>query len=67
MARDDIKDVLDSWINWLNEQPDEKGVDGELNKMDESGYTPLHYAAKFNRFNILRCLIISLGAGMQRQ
>ena len=53
MAQDDIKVVLDSWINWLNEQPDEKGKDGgELNKMDEFGYTPLHYAAKFNRFNI---------------
>lgn len=33
-----------------------------LNTMDADGYTALHYAAKFNRFNILRRLV-NAGSG----
>ena len=37
-----------------------------LNKKDAEGYTALHYAAKFNRFKILKHLIDS-GAGERRR
>ena len=31
-----------------------------LNKLDTSGFAPIHYAAKFNRFDIMKRLV---GAG----
>jgi len=61
VARDDRVDVLDSWVKWLG-QCEESLKKEELNKMDEAGYAPLHYAAKFNHIKILRRLIMK-GAG----
>ena len=54
-ARDNRLEVVDQWIKILPKS--------ELNKKDGFGYAPLHYAAKFNRFKVLKNIILA-GAGM---
>lgn len=55
-ARDNRTDVVDAHINYFigNSQID------QLNKRDTNGYAPIHYVAKFNRYDIMKKLI---GAG----
>lgn len=55
-ARDNRTNVVDAHINYFlgNSHID------RLNKRDTKGYAPIHYAAKFNRFDIMKKLI---GAG----
>lgn len=48
---------------WLERLPRRFGSNIEvLNQRDEEGYTALHYAARFNRLNIIQMLVVS-GAG----
>ena len=55
-ARDNRTDVVDSHINYFLG----KGQVDRLNKRDTNGYAPIHYAAKFNRYDTMKKLI---GAG----
>jgi ankyrin repeat protein len=43
------------WISVLRDE-------SQLNERDNFGYAPLHYAAKFNRYNIL-VMLVEAGAG----
>ena len=57
-ARDNREEIVQQWISLLT------GKDvSKLNKKDSFGYTPLHYAAKFNRYNVL-VKLVEAGAGM---
>jgi len=49
-------EIVDQWIKFLTSE-------SGLNALDSFGYAPLHYAAKFNRFKILKKLV-EAGAGM---
>lgn len=49
-------DVVDAHIQYFLG----KGQIDRLNKRDTNGYAPIHYAAKFNRYDIMKKLI---GAG----
>lgn len=49
-------DIVEDWLALPSEC--------HLNEKDSYGYTPLHYAAKFNRYSILKKLV-EAGAGMR--
>ena len=48
-------DIVEDWLSLPNER--------HLDEKDSYGYTPLHYAAKFNRCSILKKLV-EAGAGI---
>lgn len=52
--KDDKQEVVDNWLKY-----DKKRV----RIQDKHGYTPVHYAAKFNRLEILRKLRETGSAG----
>ena len=54
-ARDNRIDVVDAHINHFRRNEVDK-----LNKWDAEGFAPIHYAAKFNRYDIMKKLV---GAG----
>ena len=40
-----------------------KKVVKHINELDDSGMAPLHYAARFNQFDIVKLLVEKAGAG----
>ncbi len=50
---------MNEWINYCKSN---RARASYIDQLDRFGYTPLHYAAKFNRFDILATLI-EAGAG----
>ena len=58
-ARDNSTDVVKHWISI-------SGDTCQLNERDSFGYAPLHYAAKFNRYDIL-VMLVEAGAGKHGQ
>lgn len=55
-ARDNRIDVVDAHINHFLHRNEV----GKLNNWDMNGFAPIHYAAKFNRYGIMKKLV---GAG----
>ena len=55
-ARENLIGIVREWIAYLNSRFSSVEKLKELNSQDVIGYTPLHYAAKFNCFKILQKL-----------
>ena len=52
-ARDNRTGVVDAHINYFLRT---NQVD-KINKLDTNGFAPIHYATKFNRFDIMKKLV----------
>ena len=51
-ARDNLIDVVDQWMEYLSTLENEVKKK-RLNRKDDNGLAAIHYAAKFNRYDIL--------------
>ena len=62
-ARDGREDVVLLWLERLTGRSGH--IEKALNECDEGGYTALHYAARFNRINIVQ-MLVNRGAGEKK-